>query len=204
MNRISRLEQEQDAQNAKKKKHETTAHQPELKGMMNGLRSLDHKMSELVERMEEAEERLFGAERQGMEVDSRLNELEVKSEELEEELDVLKDTFDEEDEEDEIRRAKQEENRMSGLKRLESRAEVPIEPPKEQPSSTPKQIKTEPPEVVNQDGSDTNTSTTVVLAQPPFLKTFSLKRRLSDSDLPEDRQPHPTERSRALTGSFSS
>lgn len=171
--------------------------------MMNGLRSLDHKMSELVERMEEAEERLFGAERQGMEVDSRLNELEVKSEVLEEELDVLKDSLDEEDEEDEIRRAKQEENRMPELKRLESRAETPIEPT-EQPSSTSKQIKTEPPEVVNQDGSGTNTNTTVVLAQPPFLKTFSLKRRLSDSDLLEDRQPHPTERTRVLTGSLSS
>lgn len=170
--------------------------------MMNGLRSLDHKMSELVERMEEAEERLFGAETQGMDVESRLNELEVKSEELEEELDVLKDSFDEEDEEDEIRRAKQEENRMPEPKRLESRAEIPIEP-KEQPSPTSKQIKTEPPEVVNQDDSGTNTSTTVVLAQPPFLKTFSLKRRLSNSDLLEDRQPHPTERSRVLTGSLS-
>lgn len=202
MNRISRLEQEHDAQNAKKKKkHETSAHQPELKGMMSGLRSLDHKMAELVERMEEAEERLFGTERQGMEIDCRLNELELKSEELEEELGVLKDGFDEEDEEDEVRRAKEEENRMSGLKQLESRPEIPTEP-NEQPPSASKQIGTGLIEVVNQDDRST-TTTAVILAQPPFLKTFSLKRRLSDSDLLGDRQPHPTERSRVLTGGLS-
>lgn len=202
MNRISRLEQERDAQNdKKKKKHETSAHQPELEGMMNGLRSLDHKMAELVERMEEAEERLFGTERQGMEIDCRLNELELKSEELEEELGVLKDGFDEEDEEDEVRRAKEEENRMSELKQLESQPEIPTEP-NEQPPSASKQIGTGLIEVVNQDDRST-TTTAVILAQPPFLKTFSLKRRLSDSDLLGDRQPHPTERSRVLTGGLS-
>lgn len=196
------MEQEQEAQNAKKK-NKITSHQPELKGMMNGLRGLDHKVTELIERMEEAEDRLFGTERQGMEVDSRLNDLEVKSEELEEELDALKDGFDEEDEEDEVRRAKEEENRKSKLGALESRVETPTEP-KEQPPPASKPIKTE---VVNQDGSvhsAVTTTTTVILAQPPFPKTFSLKRRLSDSDLLEGRQPHPMERSRDLSGSLSS
>lgn len=196
------MEQEQDAQNAKKK-NEITSHQPELKGMMNGLRGLDDKITELIERMEEAEDRLFGAERQGMEVDSRLNDLEVKSEELEEELDALKDGFDEEDEEDEVCRAKEEENLESKPKALESRVEV-LSEPKKQPPPASKPIKTE---VVNQDDSVHNaiaTTTTVILTQPPFPKTFSLKRRLSDSDLLEGRQPHPTERSRGLSGSLSS
>lgn len=194
------MEQEQDAQNAKKKekKNEITAHEPELKGMMNGLRGLDHKVTELIERMEEAEERLFETERQGMEVDSRLNDLEVKAEELEEELDALKDGFDEEDEEDEVRRAKQqEENHKSKPEELESRVTVPNE--SKEPPPAPKTIKTE---MVNQDDIVNSTITTIILAQPPFPKTFSLKRRLSDSDLLEDRQPHPTERSRGLSGSF--
>lgn len=203
MNRISRLEQEQDAQNAKKK-NEITAYQPELKGMMNGLRSLDDKMADLVERIEEAEERLFEAEGLGVEVDGRLNDLEVKSEELEEELEALKDDFDDFDDFDGVHRAKQEENHTPKPKESESRVHILN---KEEPPSTSKSIKAESPEMANRDDNSTNTTTTittVILAQSPFLKAFSLKRRLSESNLLEDRQLHPTERSRKLSNELSS
>lgn len=205
MNRISRLEQELDAQNAKKR-IETTAYQPELKEMMKGLRGLDSKVVELSERVEEAEERLFGTERLGMEIEGRLNELEVKSEELEEEIDALKDGFDEDDnEEEETHRAKQEEkNHRQEPKELESRVVEILDEPTEQPAPRTKTVKTEPLEVEHQDDNKINTTTTiatVILAQPPFLKTFSLKRRLSDSNLLEDRQPHPAKKSRGLSDS---
>lgn len=183
-----------------------TAYQPEIKGMMNGLRELDNKVNELVERMEEAEERLFGIERLGMEVDGRLNDLEVKTEELEEEVDALKDGFDDEDEEDELYRTKQEESHRPEPKELESRVVEILDEPKEQPTPNSKSVKIEPPEVSDEKNntttSSTTTITTVILAQPPFLKTFSLKRRLSDSSLLESTQQHPGKKQRGLSNSF--
>lgn len=203
MNRVSRLEQELDAQNAKRK-NEITAYQSELKGVVNGLRGLDDKVAELVERMEEAEERLFGTERLGVEFEVRLNDLEVKSEEHEEELDALKDGYDDYDDDggdEEPRRTKQEENHEPEPKELESRVVENTDEPKEPTTSKP--VKAEPPEGKHQDGKEnetTTTITTVIVAQPPFLKAYTLKRRLSESCL----ELHPTKKTRNQSDSLSS
>lgn len=70
MKRISRLEQELEAQRERELKRESQSRPqsgPEMKEIVCGLRGIDEKVDELLERMDEAEERLSGTERIGVE-----------------------------------------------------------------------------------------------------------------------------------------
>ncbi|RPB15368.1 hypothetical protein P167DRAFT_563012 [Morchella conica CCBAS932] len=204
MKRISRLEQELEAQRERELKRESQSRSrsgPEMKEVVCGLRGIDEKVDELLERMDEAEERLSGTERIGVEFEGRLNELEVRADEIEDDVTGLV-RQDEEDEEDEERER---------LEKKETRRNMEIDAESESDSESETgrnaAVKVEPVTATSTGGRiaekiaekivDTKaaaaattaakgaaiTTACIILAQPPFNKTFSLKRRSSDSNL---------------------
>ncbi|KAI5847801.1 hypothetical protein DFP73DRAFT_355116 [Morchella snyderi] len=202
MKRVSRLEQELEVQRELEMKRGSRSRpqsELEMKEVVCGLRGIDEKVDELLERVDEAEERLSGAERIGVEFEGRLNELEVRADEIEDDFTGLVRQDEEDEEEEERERLKKE-----TMKNMEIEAELESESGSESESETGRNaaVKVEPVtatatgEIMAGGVVDTKaaaaataakgaaiTSACIILAQPPFNKTFSLKRRSSDSNL---------------------